>query len=220
MCALPQTRVMDRRSAIKWMLAASASLAATTHLSSIGWSAPSTPNLPTARGYGPDPSMVKLYKPGDVWPLTLTPEQRRTAAALCDVIIPADETSPSASAVGVVDFIDEWVSAPYPIQRTDRPIILDGLVWIDAESQARFKTDFAGLNPQQQTAICDDVCDPGRVKPEHTDAMKFFIRYRDLTSGGYYTTPEGMLAIGYVGNTPLAAFEGPPPEAMRHLGLA
>jgi len=163
--------------------------------------------------------MVKIYKAGDVWPLTLTAEQRRAAIALCDVIIPADETSPSASAVGVPNFIDEWVSAPYPVQQADRPIILKGLAWIDAEARARFGMAFAELKAEQQMSICDDVCDPAHVKPEHADAMTFFIRYRDLTSGGYYTTPEGMLAIGYVGNTPLATFAGPPPEALKHLGL-
>jgi hypothetical protein len=76
----------------------------------------------TAKGYGPDPSMVKIYQPGDVWPLTLTEPQRRTTRALCDLIIPADDTSPSASAVGVPDFIDEWISSPYPAQAGDRRI--------------------------------------------------------------------------------------------------
>jgi len=38
--------------------------------------------LPTANGYGGDPKLTKLYHPGDVWPLTLSAAQRRTAAAL------------------------------------------------------------------------------------------------------------------------------------------
>jgi hypothetical protein len=51
------------------------------------------------------------------------------------VIIPADDDSPSASAVGVPDFIDEWISSPYPAQAGDRRIVLDGLQWIDDEAQ-------------------------------------------------------------------------------------
>jgi hypothetical protein len=211
---------MDRRSAIKWMLTASASLAAGGHLLNAASSGHPTQSIPAARGYGPDPSMVKIYKAGEVWPLTLTAAQRRTAAALCDVIIPADETSPSASAVGVTDFIDEWVSAPYPMQQDDRPVVLEGLAWLDGESQSRFGAPFADLKLPQQTALCDEICDPARAKPGQAAATKFFHRYRDLTSGGYYTTPEGMQAIGYIGNTPLASFEGPSPEALRHLGLA
>ncbi len=67
-----------------------------------------------ARAMAPIPICCRTYRPGELWPLTLTPAQRRLAAVLVDLIIPADEHSPSAPAVGVVDFIDEWVSAPYP----------------------------------------------------------------------------------------------------------
>mgnify|MGYP000255188437 CR=1 FL=1 len=56
--------------------------------------------------------------------------------------------------------------------------------------------------------------------PAFKKAATFFKRFRDLTAGGYYTTPEGMKAIGYVGNMPSGAFEGPPIEALKHVGLA
>ena len=215
---LLQTPRIDRRVAIKWMLTASASLALPLRMRGDAESG-DVPGL-QLQGYGPDPSMVKIYRSGDVWPLTFTPRQRLTAIALCDLIIPADSTSPSASKVGVPDFIDEWISAPYPAQKRDRPVILDGLAWMDAEANARFGTPFAGLIFSQKRSICDDLCDPAHIKPEHATAMTFFKRYRDLTAGGYYTTPEGMKAIGYVGNVPLATFEGPPIEVLKHLGLA
>ena len=203
---------LDRRQAIQWMLAAGASLGLREAAES---AAPVR-----AQGYGPDPSMVRIYQPGDVWPLTLSPPPRRTAAALCDVMIPADEASPSASAVGVTDFIDEWISSPYPGQAADRRLVLDGLAWIEQEAQRRFLAGFADLREDQQCAICDDLCDPAQARPEHKSAARFFKRYRDLTAGGYYTTPEGMRDIGYRGNVSLAAFDGPPVEALRHVGLA
>lgn len=209
---------MDRRTAIQWMLAATATVAArNVHLHA----AEDTGGAPIkARGYGPDPSMVKLYQPGDVWPLTLNEPQRHTAHALCDVIIPADDTSPSASAVGVADFIDEWISSPYPGQAGDRRTVLAGLKWIDEEANRRFQKAFAELTPEEKIAICDDISSASKAKPEHRSAAAFFKRYRDLTAGGYYTTPEGMQAIGYVGNRPAATFDGPPLEALRHVGLA
>ena len=152
--------------------------------------------------------------------MTLTESGRATAKALCDLIIPADNVSPAASSVGVVDFIDEWISAPYPQQRGDRPIVLNGLLWIEAESQKRFQKPFPALSDAQRARIADDVCSPAKVAPAFADAAKFFSKFRDLTAGGFYTTPVGMKDIGYTGNVPLAKFEGPPIEALKKAGLA
>lgn len=202
---------MDRRKAMQWMLAATAGMA--VH------DADAAAEGVKAQGYGPDPSMVKLYKPGDVWPLTLSQPQRHCAAALCDVIVPADDDSPSASAVGVHDFIDEWISSPYPDQAGDRRVVLEGLQRIDDEAKKRFHKMFAELSPEQQMAICTDLAS-AKPKAEHKKAAGFFKRYRDLTAGGYFTTPEGMKAIGYIGNMPSGTFGGPPLEALKHVGLA
>ncbi len=99
---------------------------------------------PAVRGYGADPDLTKIYMPGDVWPLTLSAAQRRTAKALCNVILPDDGRSPDAGSVGVVDFIDEWVSAPYPHQLQDRPVVLEGLAWMDAEAPAAVREILCG----------------------------------------------------------------------------
>jgi hypothetical protein len=208
---------MDRRTAIKWMVTASASLALTPQ-----WMAAVEEQAAAvhATGYGTDPNLIKTYNPGDCWPLTLTPAQRQTVAALCDVIIPADAKSPSASAVGVHDFIDEWISAPYPGHSKDRELILNGLVWLETESQHRFGLAFVNTIGRQKTMICDDVCFEEKAKPEFKMAAKFFTRFRNLTAGGFYTTPEGMKDIGYTGNVPLEKFEGPPLDLIKKLGLA
>ena len=47
----------------------------------------------------------------------------------------------------------------------------------------------------------------------------FFDKVRDLTSTAFWTTDEGMADLGFVGNRPMASFEGPPPEVLRRLGL-
>ena len=39
------------------------------------------------------------------WEMVLSEEEMRYVAALADVIIPADERSPAASAVGVPDYV-------------------------------------------------------------------------------------------------------------------
>ena len=42
---------------------------------------------------------------------------------------------------------------------------------------------------------------------------------RNLCAGGYYSTPEGWKAIGYVGNVPLITFDGPPNEVLEKAGV-
>lgn len=203
----------DRRTAIKWVLAASAAL----RLPSVSFDAAAAA-APAAKGYGKDPDLMKKYAAGDLWPLTLTKEQRATAAALCDLIIPADDSSPAASSVGVVDFLDEWISAPYPEHAVDRKIVLDGLRWLEGESQRRFHATFAKLAATQMNAIADDLAaDP--AKPGLADAAAFFVRYRALTAGGFYTTPVGTRDLKFVGNVALKTFDGPPPEVLKKLGL-
>jgi Gluconate 2-dehydrogenase subunit 3 len=213
---------MDRRTTLKWVLAAAAALAGPQLSQAHTPGTPAIPDLPDRKGYGTDPDLTKVYKPGDLWPLTLTGPQRDTARVLCDLIIPADPSSPSASEVGVVDFIDEWISAPYQQHRADRIMILQGLAWLDTEASSRYGPgrSFTALSPEQQTAICDDICLVAKAKPGLVEAAQFFARYRDLTAGGFYTTPQGRQDVRYVGNVPLTHFDGPPPEVLKKVGLA
>jgi hypothetical protein len=208
---------MDRRTSIKWMLAAAAAMQS---LQLQAGDAAARDVAAGQAGYGTDPDLVKQWKPGGPWPLTLGEGTRATVAALCDLIIPAEGGSPAASAVGVVDFIDEWISAPYPAQRADREIVLPGLLWIEGEAQQRFSRSFAALTDAQKGAIADDICSAAKARPEYATAAKFFAKFRDLTAGGFYTTPIGMKDIGYVGNVALDRFDGPPIEALKKAGLA
>jgi len=194
---------LDRRTAIKWVLGASAAL----RLPSASFDALAA--APTAQGYGKDPNLMKVYAAGNLWPLTLSKEQRATAAALCDLIIPADDTSPAASSVGVVDFLDEWISAPYPEHAEDRKTIVEALSQVESAAQRRFKTSFAKLSAQQMSTIADAI-----VKEQ------YFVRYRALTAGGFYTTPVGVKDLKYVGNVATATFEGPTQDVLKRLGLA
>jgi hypothetical protein len=122
--------------------------------------------------------------------------------------------------VGVVEMIDEWVSAPYPQQKSDRPVILDGLSLLENESLDRFNQRFEALSHQQRNALCDDICFEPKAKPKHKKLARFFDKFRDLTASAYYATPAGWKAIGYVGNTPLVEFTGPPQEVLERLGLS
>jgi hypothetical protein len=171
----------------------------------------------TGPGYGQDPN---LLKPAVSWPLTLTPDQRGLLRVIADLMLPADAHSPSGGALHIDAFVDEWVSAPYPQQQQDRVLILSGLAWLDAESNARFGQSFATANDAQRRAIFDSIAFKARIQPGYERPAFFFARLRGLMLGGFYSLPQGMADIGYAGNTPMPTYPGPTAEAIAHLNAA
>lgn len=210
---------MDRRNSLQWMLAAMA----LPELTGAAVAAPqrrATGRTNPMAGYGTDPVLTGRHQVGALWPLRFDAAQRRCAAALCALIIPADEQSPNAAELEVHQFIDEWVSAPYPQQKKDRTLIVDGLAWIDAEAQRRFGGRvFAALTDSEQTQIADEICWKQKATPALEQAAAFFARFRDLTAGGFYTTPQGTKDLGYAGNRPSATFEGPSETVLKIVGV-
>jgi len=207
---------INRRLALQWVTTATASIPLLDV--DVEGAERLRPKSPVANGYGPDPDLIRQYKPGDLWPLTFTVDQRRLVIVLCDLIIPADETSPSASSQGVHDFIDEWISSPYRDQKADRNSILKGLPWLDEEAKRRGGTNFVSLGSDEQLAICHELARLAR-KNRNTHPGSFFYRLRNLVAGGYYTTPAGMKDIGYRGNVAMPEWNGPPREVLERLGL-
>jgi hypothetical protein len=222
---------MERRQALKVMAIAAAgpTLAqCAPGEESVDVGAPAPTSNPKAAGTAWDPDLVAPTVP---WERTLEADELQSLAALCDVILPADERSPSASALAAHDFIDEWVSAPYDGNERDRVLIRGGLVWLDRESDTRFGSAeartaggdplrFRDLSLEQKHAICDDICWEENAPAGYEAGARFFDRVRYLTSTAFWTTTEGMQDLEYVGNVPLQQWDPPPPEVLRHIGLA
>ena len=169
------------------------------------------------RGTATDPDLVNPVVP---WPLLLTDAELRTVTVLADLVLPADERSPSASEVGVPAFINEWVSAPYEDQQKDLLALREGLAWLDVECRNRSGKPFHEADETIQMAICADICN----KEEAPEALKagaaFFDRFRFLCLAGFYTTEAGRKDLGYIGNVPLAGdFPGATAEQKKYLGL-
>lgn len=213
---------VDRRTTIKWLAATMA--AAYTGCSSdekyLGDEIPARNGAsllglaakPDGIAYGGDPDRMNPIVP---WAKTMTEAQLRITAALCDVILPEDERSPAASAVGVPDFIDEWVSAPYRQQQDDRTLILRGLDLLERQSRERFGSSFAAAPEQQKEELVAAIA--GATPP---DRSEFFGRFRYLAVGAFYTTEAGMADVGYIGNVPISGdYPGPSEEAMAHLAV-
>ena len=218
---------VDRRTTLKWLAAGvmstvSAHRAAARAMES-ALDVDSGASLGVARpvtgtGYGPDPDLTDPVLP---WEKTMTDAQLRIAASLCDMILPADDASPSASQVGVPAFIDEWVSAPYPDQQRDRETVLEGLQWLESTCSSRFGARFAEAKDAERRSLLDSIAFEENVEPGLEQQRDFFTLYRNLTMSAFYATQEGMADIGYIGNTPIAGeYPGPTPEALAHLEKA
>lgn len=221
----PGDFVVDRRTTLRWLVASIASgtmlggcgsaeeEAAVQALADLG-----IPAVPDGVGYGTDPELQNPIVP---WQRTMTDKQLHLASVLSDVVLPAGDASLTASAVGVQEFIDEWVSAPYEEQQEDREVILDGLTWLEQESLDRYSVSFTAATAEQQAGILDDIAFRDSVKPGLEKAGRFFAKFRHLAMSAWYSTEAGMAEIGYLGNTPLAGdYPGPTPEALAHLDEA
>ena len=208
--ALPPLR-LDRRTALVWIGAVAAAIGGGEYFGLGG-----EPKPITGPGYGRDPN---LTDPAQYWPRTLTAEQLATIGALCDFILPAEGPAPSATALAVHEFIDEWVSAPYPDQAADRLLFLDGLDWLNRDARRRANAaSFTVAAPKVRQAILGDLADgtsSGKMAPKG-----FYARIRRLTIGAYYTTEAGFKDIGYIGNVAMDSYPGPSAEVLAALESA
>ena len=74
-------------------------------------------------------------------------------AALCDQIIPADQT-PGAAWAGVVNYIDRQLMGPF---RRQRGAYRSGLAALDQETRHFGGAPFAALSPERQTVILSNL---------------------------------------------------------------
>jgi hypothetical protein len=214
---------VDRRTTLKWLFATiAASQGGCAHKRGNNGTATtaSEPLLGTAApvngvGYGTDPD---LTNPAVPWTLTMTNAQLEVTTALCDAILPADDRSPAASALGVPDFIDEWISAPYPRQREDRQLILEGLEWLEQECRRRYGSGFAASAENHKGELLDELAGPDDDTAALAAYRSFFDRFRYLCVGAFYSTAPGARDAGYVGNVPIVGeYPGPSDAALEHL---
>ena len=178
--------------------------------SGYGHAVSGAPHSRRVRGYGTDPDL--LSRPV-TWPRTLDKLQLAMLRALAGIILPEDPPHPSAADIGVEEFLDEWVSAPYPQMQADRALILNGLDALDGALRQDDGIRFGDAPQAKQIASFDQFC-------HNPSTVRFANRLIELVCGGYYTTRDGHAAIGYVGNVGLTSFPGPPPEVVRHLERA
>ncbi|SOD96291.1 gluconate 2-dehydrogenase subunit 3 family protein [Spirosoma fluviale] len=111
--------------------------------------------------------------------LAVSPDQEALLAEVADVIIPTTST-PGAKAAGAEKFIVRVMRDCYP--KADQEKFYAGLAKLDADSKTKFGKGFAALEGAQKIEM---------VKQTMTADKPFFLRMKELTTTGYFTSEIG-----------------------------
>lgn len=141
--------------------------------------------------------------------------EMKTISVLCDIIIPKDDVSGSATEAGVPAFI-EFMAKDRPEHQTP---LRGGIKWLDLQCMRRFNAAFVTCNASQQIEMVDEIAFPEKAKPEMSAGVAFFNRMRDLTACGFFTSKIGLTDLDYRGNRP-NQWNGVPQEVLDQYGLA
>jgi gluconate 2-dehydrogenase gamma chain len=136
--------------------------------------------------------------------------QWHTVHVLCDLIMPADERSGSATQAAVPEFIDDWLDFRKHEDGDENfaAQILGGLSWLDHESNRLFAKDFADAALPEQKQILDRVAWPERAAAADHPWVMFFNKFRDLTVSGFFSSKMGIADLPYLGNQAIAEWKG------------
>jgi len=148
-------------------------------------------------------------------PAFFTAHEYATVRMLAELVIPRDGRSGGALDAGVPEFMDFILNENPGMQTAFR----GGLAWLDTEARERFGQEFLDLADVRRREILDDIAWPGRARPEHSQGVAFFNRFRDLTASGFFSSALGVADLHYIGNQFVTEWTGCPPEALAKLGV-
>jgi len=222
----PNTDQVSRRGALKAMAAAAA-------VPVLGTFEASEEHLLRAREAAESAVLAEMQ--GTPYtPKFFTRHEFQTVRVLVDYIIPRDERSGSATDAGVPQYMDFVLSDQTPPPGPPNPTrrfyvaptaaqinVRGGLAWLDTECARRFgaeKTFLTAADPQRREVL-DDIAWPAKAKPELSHGVAFFTRMRDMTAAGFFSSKMGVQDLRYIGNMPMAKWDGCPPNVLAKLGL-
>lgn len=142
----------------------------------------------------PQPQPLKFF----------TEEENRTVIQMSERIIPADASSPGATAAHVNEYIDLIVSvSPESVKQNWR----EGLAAINKMSREKFSKSFADASDEQQVEFLKQISK--NEKDPKTIEERFFRTIKNATIDGYYTSEIGIKQeLRYKGNSYLKEFVG------------
>lgn len=166
-------------------------------------------------------SLTEAEEQGQTYaPKFFTAREWRTVRTLADYVIPRDEKSGSATDAKAPEYMD-FVMSDEQTSENSRTAMRGGLAWLDTECGRRFdgKT-FVQASDGQRRAVLDDIAWPRKAKPEMSQGVAFFNRFRDLTAAGFFSSAMGWTDLQYIGNVFNPDWQGCPKPALDKLGVS
>ena len=161
-------------------------------------------------------TLEKLAERGQQYqPKVFTPAEWRTVRVLVDLVIPKDARSGSATEAKVPEFMDVFMQN----RENMRTWMRTGLTWLDDETRKRFTRTFVDCDDTQRKAVLDDIAWPRRARPEMQAGVRFFNNFRNFTASGFWSSKMGVDDLKYLGNRPVAQWNGCPAPALNKLGV-
>lgn len=138
-------------------------------------------------------------------PKALNDHEYKTVTRLADLIIPPEGGEVGGAGAGAPEYIDLLCSG------SDRmaQIWLGGLSWLDSQCLKRYQATFVDAKPPQQTEILDVIAYRRNDSPENGPGIHFFDWARRMVVDAYFTSPQGVKAVGYMGNVGMQTFQVP-----------
>jgi hypothetical protein len=146
-------------------------------------------------------------------PKNFSTDEWRFVRSLVDYVIPRDARSGSANDAGVPQFMD-FILGEYT---NNRQWMRDGISWMNAECRRRFDNGWMSCSDTERKALLDDIAFPRQAAESVRPGADFFTRFRNLTSSGFWSSRIGITDLGYVGNRPVAKWEGTPANVVTWL---
>jgi hypothetical protein len=145
-----------------------------------------------------------LHAAGASAPKFFSAQEMNLLSALTEAILPADEHSPGALAVGVPAYIDTIVS------ESGEDLKQSWSQGLEALSKAACRAPFAGCTPVQQIEILEKIA-ANEDRPV-TRAEQFFVELKRATIDGYYVGDRYPPGSGISGQSNGSRFQGLPPR--------
>lgn len=141
-------------------------------------------------------------------PKFFSPHQYKTLAALCQAIIPADDSAGGAIEAGAPEFIDLLTCENHDFQL----LLGGGILWLDSRCSDLFGNSYLDCSESQHKQVLDSIAyrKSAQADAALSQGIAFFTLVRNLTCDGFFTSKIGIEYLGYIGNTFLTEFPGCP----------